>query len=247
MKEYATSRGVSEKRAEREANLSSAVVLLAAVLLPVGLGLAHPPAIQALAVGAAAWALALLLKMLVNGTDLIARATRRGMPGAALAGIVSGISEMGVLYLAAIAGVVTSSAATGLWTGIGASVAEIAYLISVGMLKRAEPETLKQQRIWLRGARSSRLVRHIFAVERLLATVLHIACRVLVLATVASGSLVPLAMALGFFVIVDGTATYGVVRRWNWCRRRTARRFYALLAAAAGAAAFGAYWLAAPI
>lgn len=236
-----------ESRAEREANLSSAAVLLAALLLPVGLGLAHPPAIQAMAVGAAAWALALLLKMLVNGTGPVVRATRRGTPGAALAGFVSGVSEMGVLYLAAIAGLVTASIANGLWTGIGASVAEIAYLISVGMLKRNEPETLKQQRIWLRGARSSRLVRHIFAVERLLATVLHVACRVLVLATVASGSLVPLVMALGFFVIVDGTATYGVVRRWNWCRPRTARRFYAFLTAAAGAAAGAAFWLAAPI
>jgi len=82
-----------------------------------------------------------------------------------------------------------------------------------------------------------------FAIERFLATVLHVACRVLVLASVASGSVLPVAIALSFFVVVDGTATYGVVRGWNWCRSRTAQRFYAFLSVAAGAATAAAYWL----
>ncbi|WP_206064805.1 hypothetical protein [Nitratireductor mangrovi] len=229
---------------EAQANLTNGATLLAFASVPVAMWIAHPDSAVPMGVGALAWVFALVLKVVVNRTPQAERLSRRGPGGAALAGLVSGVSELGVLWLAVAAGMAEATLQSGLWCGIGAAAVEVAYLVITGVRRRHDPELRRQHRVWLRGAAASRVVAHMFAIERALATLIHVASRVLVMASISLGVVWPVLLALLAFTAVDGTATYGAVHRWNWCRPTTARRFYLLLALCAVAVCIAAGWLA---
>lgn len=226
----------SDRRFERASTYSSVAALAAAALAPVLVLALAPGQWLPFLLGMASWALGLAAKLVLNRPRAVKKLMRGSLSGSAAWGAISGISELGMLWLCFAALDVPATALAGAIAGVGAASLEVYYIIGEGIRHRNAPDQEKQQRIWLRGARYSGLVRHMFLIERVLAGGIHIGTRALFLGGIERGLPLASAAAILTFVAVDGTATYGVGRRWNWCAPRTARRFYSLLALASALA-----------
>jgi len=65
-----------------------------------------------------------------------------------------------------------------------------------------------------------------FALERTYATLFHVATRGLLWIGAVHADIFPILLALAGFVLMDGLAHYGEIRRWDWTDRRVLRRFH---------------------
>lgn len=182
--------------------------------------------------GAGLWAGAVALKrVLGSALDSVLplsgrQADQPGWNSAALHGLLSAITELGVaaLYLwnwrdATLAEV--------LGFGVGAACAEVIYVVGLGFLKReADPAALDA---WAQAARRSLWVRFTVPIERLLAGIGHVGSRGLVwiglqLALPIGVAIVLLAVFL--FAVVDGIAVRGLQQKWDWNEPGLTRRLH---------------------
>lgn len=165
----------------------------------------------AVALGAAAWGVALIVKAVVHWVGA-ARFQRSEAMSAGWAGMLSGLTELG------IAAVVFS-----LWTGwstadvvavgIGAGSAETAFVVAEALASKPVPEIVAA---WSEGARRSIWVRHTFVVERAVAYLQHVGARGLIAAAIFGHIWWPAAIALAVFSTMDAVAEYGQAKGWNW-------------------------------
>ncbi|MEO1044259.1 MAG: hypothetical protein AAFX04_02330 [Pseudomonadota bacterium] len=148
-----------------------------------------------------------------------------GRWGCATWGAISGVFELGFFLITAALLASPNSLTGGAWAGLGAAIAELAYLLAMGIWY---PDDDQEARIaaWQRGARRSAWVRNIFLVERSSASLIHIGTRMLATLALISHTIWPLLIALASFTLVDGVATYGVKAKWNWFNPILCRAFY---------------------
>ena len=213
------------------------------VLLPGLVLVILPHLAQAMLYGALAWAAAVIVKIAVSLFPGAKRIMAAGKTGAAVWGAFSGLAELGLLGYLMLEGVVSTGAASAAATGIGAASLEIVYVLAEGVITDIRhPDPAKYQ-AWLRGARRSLWVANIIFIERSAATILHVGTRGLLAISIGQILLFPIMIAMVSFAVVDGLATYGAVRKWNWFNPILCRLFcqFVLLAGALNLTLFVLY------
>jgi hypothetical protein len=148
---------------------------------------------------------------------------------AASQGLLSSLLELGAaaLYLWRLD---SADLFTVLAFGAGAGSAEVVYVLAAGSLAKPDPQ---KEVAWARNAWNSFCVRYQVPIERLFAVIGHIGSRGLVYVGLhgsAAEAILWLSVALLFFTAVDGVATYGHVRNWDWSEPATCRRAHGFFA-----------------
>ncbi|MDO8931794.1 MAG: hypothetical protein Q7U97_05310 [Rhodocyclaceae bacterium] len=181
-----------------------------------------------LIVGAVSWSIALVFKLLLMRSSAVRTMVARGYVGAASWGLVSSVSELG--STAALLAIMQApfGLVDGVAIGLGVGSTEVLFVLAMAIREHIRGENPKSVEEWIAGARVSLMVRHMFFIERLSATVGHVGTRGLVVYAMTTGRAWTATLALISFAIVDGVAIYGRSREWNWCSPQIARRFYTL-------------------
>jgi hypothetical protein len=176
--------------------------------------------------GGVAWALALAVKAVVSGGLHTLTDTRLSGPGyAALQGAASASCELGFAGAAFALVLPRGSAALVVAFGVGAGALEAVLLLAAARAEERAAQRTREDPPPVRGLR-----RHGFVVERTAATLGHVGARGLVWLGV-HGSPWPWVLALVTFAAVDGTATFGVRRGWDWTAPAVWWRFNAFIVA----------------
>lgn len=217
--------------------------IVVCVLLPSLILVMLPHLAQAMLYGALAWAAAVIVKVAVSLVPGAKHIIAAGKIGAAIWGAFSGLAELGFLSYLMIEGLVSKDAAGGAAAGIGAASLEIVYLLANGVVEDIRRPDPARYQAWLRGARRSLWVANMIFIERSAATMLHVGTRGLLALSLSQKLLLPIMIAIITFAAVDGLATYGAVRKWNWFNPILCRRFFQfiLLAGAFNLALFALY------
>ena len=213
----------------QQAQLTGLITLTLAILGPAALIAWHPDAFSYLLVGAVGWAVAVALKRL--GARLVRQSIDLPQPAsrqATVGGVWSALTELGVAILIFLLSGPLSQLQVVAF-GLGAACAEILYLGVIQAIRR-RTASRPPPSDWIEGARSSYLVRHMFFVERMLASVGHIAARALVYIGVSERIVWPGLLAFASFAMIDGVAQYGHIKRWRLFDPRTASRFFGIIA-----------------
>ncbi len=221
----------AEKPIPRRWGIVSLIALLAlavapGILLTVKAGIP----IRVLFWGAGTWGIAVALKQTLARWLNHALGRKAGqIVCAASQGLLSALLELGVaaLYLRRLG---SADLFTVLAFGAGAGSAEVVYVLVTGAL--AEPDTQKEA-AWARHAWNSFCVRYQVPIERLFGVIGHIGSRGLVylgLLASAAEAVLWLSVALLLFTAVDGVATYGHLRDWDWSQPATCRRAHGFFA-----------------
>ena len=171
-----------------------------------------------LALGAVCWVLAVALKVPIAGLiELLLPSSRHPATlVSAFSGLNSAASELGVTTLAYLLWRFPENLAEAAAVGLGAGTIEVVIVAGTGVaqLRRGTAGGLG----W------------IAVLERLLAVLGHVGSRALIWVSLAGGELLLAVAAIGLFAAVDGTADYGLRRKWDWSDRRTLRRYYGFVA-----------------
>lgn len=202
--------------------------------MPAALAAAAPELLTAAFVGAGTWVAALAVKHAFGFIKPVARIGAAGKTGASAWGAFSSAAELGAHALAVSAGFLQAGVVAGAAAGIGVACIEIIYVLAVGViadLRNPDPAKLES---WRRGARRSGWVEHMLFIERASAAALHVGARALVGASLAGAGWVFAGIAFVLFAAVDGVATYGAARRWNWFNPVLCRRYYSFVIASGG-------------
>jgi hypothetical protein len=203
---------------------------------PILVGLLWPDLIAAMLYGAAAWALALIVKLALARTKAIRSLQRAGVAGAMAWGLFSGAAELGAFAGVLALNLLPMTAAHGAAAGLGAAVLEAFYIIVSGLIAEArQPPAPERAAAWESGARQSAWIAYVLPIERGAAALVHIGARGLVTLGFSTASIAPIALALLTFTAVDGLATYGTARSWNWFDPAIAARYYLFVLVAGGA------------
>jgi len=212
----------------------SLAVLAVLTLGPVfWLATVRPSDLAYYAIGGAAWALAVTGKLLLARVRFARRLMKAGVAGAGLWGLASGIAELGVLAAIATSGWLPLQLEVAAICGLGAAGFEIVFIVVTGAIedyRHPDPDKLAR---WLAGARRSLWVAYMGAIERIDATALHVMTRIAVFDAMITQARTPALVALGLFALVDGAATYGASRDWDWFEPRICRAFYLTISGAA--------------
>lgn len=161
--------------------------------------------------GALAWALSVAVKIVAAGGVHALTDTR--VPDslyAALQGAVSAVSELGAAALAFALVLSGGSVASVVAFGSGAGILEAALLLAAARAQNGADEASSTAAPRVEG-----IQRHGFVVERVAALLGHIGSRGLIWVGL-HGPAWPLAFALVTFAAVDGVASYGHRREWDW-------------------------------
>lgn len=214
-----------EPEAPRSWGCISAALLVALAFAPSGILIArYDASFLHAAMGAATWAVAVLLKKPL-AIALRAAMPNGGMALASLQGLLSALLELG----AAAAWLwrwPDLSAANVIAFGAAAGSAEVLYVLGAGAVAPRRPEVVEA---WMRGAAVSLCVRYSTPIERAFALVGHTGSRGLIhLALHGQVVLAPVALVL--FSAIDAVAYYGHLRGWNWFAPRLCRRAHAFFA-----------------
>lgn len=206
--------------------MTTTALFLLIVLPPLIIWLNFPQHLWSFFVGGMSWTAGVALKRLLVLLPVTRQLMLAGAAGAALWGFVSGVTELGALWLALTTDWMPVTLAAGVACGLGAASFEIAYLIVAGAIHDARhPDPEKFER-WLAGARVSHWVAHQVVIERLGAVLLHVVTRAAVVESFMTSQIASALVALAMFTVVDGMATYGVAKNWDWFDPDTCRRFY---------------------
>ncbi|MDE0922921.1 hypothetical protein [Aurantimonas coralicida] len=212
----------------------SLAVLAVLTLGPViWLAAVRPGDLAYYAIGGAAWGLAVAGKLLLARVRFARRLMKAGVAGAGLWGLASGLAELGVLAAIASSGWLPLQLEVAAICGLGAAGFEIVFILVTGAIedyRHPDPDKLAR---WLAGARRSLWVAYMGAIERIDATALHVMTRIAVFDAMIAQEWAPALAALGLFALVDGAATYGASRDWDWFEPRICRAFYLAISAAA--------------
>jgi hypothetical protein len=192
-----------------------------------------------IAAGAAAWIAAVGVKLAV------ARATGLALlpaspASAALQGFWSATSELGAAAMVFQWWLSDLTVAETLGFGFGAASIEIVALHIVGVVRGIRNPSLERRQEWQAGAARSLVVRHIFAVERLAAALVHVGSRGLIYLAITEHRLAFAVLAVTLFAAVDGVAVFGKAAKWKWLDPRVAWRFY-MFVFALGCMQLGSY------
>jgi hypothetical protein len=129
---------------------------------------------------------------------------------AALQGVVSAVSELGAAALAFAVVLPVGGVGAVVAFGVGAGTLEAALLFAAARVQTGADEAPTPAAPGVEGVQ-----RHGFVVERVAALLGHVGSRGLIWVGV-HGPAWPLAFALATFAAVDGVASYGHRREWNW-------------------------------
>lgn len=216
-------------RVEIFASVTTALIAAAPAAYLLGAGVER----RIVAYGFLAWALGVLVKL---GLDqaLVAPVLHPRLSPAALGvtqGLVSSVTEMGATALVLRFALPHLSLTEAMAFGAGAAC-ETVLLLAVPEPLSGTPfgTHVAGEMAALRKERPG-LLFTICVVERTLATVLHIASRVLVYLTLRLGTPLPALAAFLTFAAVDGVAYYGLVRKWRLTEPADLRRLYGWIAA----------------
>ena len=205
----------------------SLAVLAVLTLGPVvWLAAVRPGDLAYYAIGSAAWGLAVAGKLLLARVRFARRLMKAGVAGAGLWGLASGLAELGVLAAIASSGWLPLQLEVAAICGLGAAGFEIVFILVTGTIedyRHPDPDKLAR---WL-------WVAYMGAIERIDATALHVMTRIAVFDAMIAQAWAPALVALGLFALVDGAATYGASRDWDWFEPRICRAFYLAISAAA--------------
>lgn len=178
--------------------------------------------------GAVLWAASVLLKVILGIPISLAFSEKRRSSSAfaALWGSWSALCELGVVAVYFLFISRPAFAVDVIGVGLGVGSAEVLFIVRGGWLALLAPSKLLPSEPpgdWF-AAWSG-------VFERASTSVGHAATRGLVWAGLGGWPLAPFA-AFGFltFALVDGIATYGTARGWDWKEPRLARRFNTFLA-----------------
>ena len=197
-----------------------------AILFPALIVGMFPNATAGLAFGALAWSAALVVKLAVGRIPGVARFRAGGKAGAAIWGLFSGLAELGFLAVFIAAGMVPRDAIGIIAAGLGAASLEIVYILAEGVISDFRQPDNARYLAWLRGARRSLWVANMIFIERFATTILHVGTRGLLAVSMNQMIVLPVTVAMLSFGAVDGVATYGISRKWNWYNPIRCRRFY---------------------
>ncbi len=133
---------------------------------------------------------------------------------ALLQGLLSAFTELGATALVFIYILSEGGLLHVVAFGAGAGVVEALILLGVALFSKEKNEA---KLLWYQN--------WTFVIERFGALLGHIGSRGLVWLGI-SGPLYPLALAIIGFTAVDGVATYGVYKKWDWMEPKLWKRFY---------------------
>lgn len=174
--------------------------------------------------GALTWAVSVAVKLVLSGVVHVAT-TKRLSPKwyAAAQGALSAVTELGAAALVFLYLLPEGSLSLVLAFGAGAGVVEALILFGVGLLSKTKAATAEKSASALPWYQE-----WTFAVERFGALLGHIGSRGLVWLAVHSSlyPALPAILALISFSTVDGVATYGTLKKWDWLEPRIWKRFY---------------------
>ena len=193
---------------------------------PAALAVSGTSRLSWIAIGAGVWAGSVVLKILLG--NLVHRAISKLelRTQAALWGAWSAFCELGAVafWFAAISN--PSSVGDVIGVGVGAGSLEIIVIVGRGWLALQMPSKLL-----LPKAPGDWFVAWSGVFERISTSVGHVASRGLVWVGLKASILVPAAaVAFATFAVVDGLATYGHSKGWNWKDPGLCRRFNGFLA-----------------
>lgn len=167
--------------------------------------------------GGITWAVSVGIKIVLAGLfDLSYKERLSAKAYAAWQGLLSAVTELGAAALVFIYVLSTGSLASVVAFGAGAGVLEALILLGLAFVskeKSEDKETLPWYQRWT------------FVIERFGALLGHIGSRGLVWLSV-HGSIYPLVLAVIAFASIDGVATYGTFKKWDWLELKTWKRFY---------------------
>lgn len=182
--------------------------------------------------GGTSWAAALLIKA-AAANQLLRKIKSRisNNVQAVVRGVLSAATELGMTAAAITAASLNSTPADMLSVGIGASSFEALYLIALSFYKATQrkPDRAALLREKERGEWSW-IIRYMFVIERFTAGLIHVGSRSLVWLSIIRGEYGYAVMGFVSFALVDGTAAYGKLSKWNWFSPMTAKRFYLFVA-----------------
>lgn len=197
-----------------------------AVFGPLALTIVSPQTFWYLAAGAAAWAVAVVLKK--QGVRIVRRIfgglSLTPIWQAGLLGVWSAATELGLVSIVFVLAPRPMLTINVVAVGVGAACTEIIYLVVLSVLRRSAT----QRERWIEEAKKSFVVRHIFFIERAIACIGHVAARALIYVSIYRYSMWAALVAFAGFGIVDGAASYGRLQKWDWLRPRVAHLYYAM-------------------
>ena len=186
--------------------------------------------------GAAAWALGLLVKLpLTAWVPWVKQwmgsknAPRFGYAAlAVVTGLLSGLAELGIAFLVLYLLVPLGNVTTLIAFGVSAGSTEVLYVLLI-LTPREVQKALESGALRLKaqGSPSPLGVALWPVLERAYATVIHTTTRGLVAASILGSDPLPGLLGLLAFTLVDGAASFGDFREWNWQDARILRRFHA--------------------
>lgn len=185
-------------------------------------------------VGAASWALALLIKRSIGSCRSTSRPSSRHdlIGSAACQGAVSAAAELGC---SALVFAVRHPAGPRQAIAFGAGAGGIEALFVLALSYTHTPD-LKSVEQWRASRQQSLVVDQFVLIERALAMLSHIAVRGMLSTALSAPNGARsrrLLAAMALFTLGDSVAAYGKAARWNWLEPRAARRTHAFYAAAA--------------
>ena len=202
------------------------LILLLGLGLPMFLAFSGLASWSWIGLGAAAWIVAVVLKIFPGGLlwVLLERLMKGQRMKAALWGVWSALTELGVAAIA-FAG---ASAFPGLGDAVGFGVGA-GSLEALNILRQALGYLVAAQ-VRSPSKLDGKFLDWIVVVERYLTSGGHLATRGLVWAGLQSLLLVPgMVLAVATFSLVDGIASYGHAVKWNWADPSIRRRWLGFL------------------
>jgi len=183
--------------------------------------------------GAVTWALALPVKG--PAYRLAARLLRKRLrtaEWAAVCGVLSAVSELALSGAYLIWFLPSSSVPNLIGFGVGASSAEILFLLTTSVVRRIPHRGRSHPDTRAAEVHRSFCIRYQFLVERFATLLLHVGSRCLVYMSLSQHEPWAGLWAMVSFSVVDGVAAYGKLCRWNWFDPHICRTFYGIVLAA---------------
>lgn len=189
-------------------------------------------------IGIASWVLALIGKVgLDAGLGCAGLYDQSAMVQGIVGGLNSAIWELGMAAVFLRGRSLSTPNVLAFGVGIGAF--EVLFVIAIGLLSLLGDEGVAAGDHATMAAELGLLF---FVLERGITLVGHVASRVLVYVALRHRALLPLAVALATFSIVDGVASYGWAAGWDWEDSATLGILYLFLIAVGAIEVAGAWW-----
>jgi len=205
-----------------------AVLLILALSLPLLLILAFSASFSLIVLGAAAWSVALCLKVpLILIAERILKTDDKLLSLAN--GMLSALSELGIAACCFIIINRDLPLADIIGFGIGASSIEILFTLLMGAVEERLQSNPAKTEAWSAGAQKSLCVRYMTLIERVIALLGHVGSRGLIYLSIAHFCPGLAAIAFLSFSVTDGAANYGGIKKWNWFDPGICRSFYSVL------------------